>query len=204
MGGDKRFDADEAMPVAAELLEDLRPFVLERPPGFPWFDSHLITIAGSLRRMKDNVGDIELLYVPRLEARQKDFFSTEPMNLAEERIALWLEQKRIEKRLNVRGAVSSWGTLNKHAVHVESGIPVDLFATTAANWFVSLVIRTGGKETNLMLTTGANRLNRTLHAYGSGVTQRWPDGTTDELVAASEQDVFKLCGCEYVEPHRRR
>jgi hypothetical protein len=47
--------------------------------------------------------------------------------------------------------------------------------TTRENWFVSLVIRTGSKDTNLLLTTGAQKLGRKLNAYGCGVTG--PDGT---------------------------
>jgi hypothetical protein len=56
----------------------------------------------------------------------------------------------LTKRKNKNG-VTTWGTLNKLATHATSGIGVDLFATTHDRWFVSLVVRTGSKETNLSL-----------------------------------------------------
>ena len=50
------------------------------------------------------------------------------------------------------GSISyPWGTLNKLAVHVGSGIPVDPFATTVERWFVSRVVRIGSKEMYTML-----------------------------------------------------
>jgi hypothetical protein len=71
----------------------------------------------------------------------------------------------------------------------------------APNWWVSLVIRTGGKDTNLKLATGARKLGRTLHAYGCGVE----DLKTGEVVKAnSEQDVFRLCAVDYIEPNQRK
>jgi DNA polymerase/3'-5' exonuclease PolX len=67
------------------------------------------------------------------------------------------------------------------------------------NWWVALVIRTGSKDTNLALTTGANRKNATLMAYGAGV--KWSDGTV--TAATSEQHVFEMCGVPYKEPKDR-
>lgn len=61
------------------------------------------------------------------------------------------------------------------------------------------MIRTGSKDTNLRLTTGAQRRGATLNAYGMGVT--WSDGTTTP--ATSEQHVFEMCGIPYLEPCKR-
>ena len=186
MSDKPKFDSDEAAPVACELVEILRPFC-ER-----------IEIAGSLRRMKNRVGDIEILFVPRVEHRQADMFTTEPMDLADEKIGKMLADGTFSKRPNVNGSFA-WGKKNKLAIHNASGIPVDLFSTTAEAWWVALVIRTGSKETNLKLTTGAQKKNATLNAYGSGIT--WSDGTKTD--ATSEQHVFELCGVEYLEPNCR-
>jgi len=46
------------------------------------------------------------------------------------------------------------GPLNKLAVYVGSGIPVDLFATTEECWFNALVCRTGSAETNVKIAVG--------------------------------------------------
>ena len=64
------------------------------------------------------------------------------------------------------GSISyPWGTLNKLAVHVGSDIAMDLFATTAERWFVSLVVRTGSKEMNTMLASSTLRRGMQLHMY---------------------------------------
>ena len=62
-----RFDLRIAEPVAERLVEQLRPYC-ER-----------IQIAGSIRRRKWAVGDIELLCIPkyRTELRSVDMFTTE-------------------------------------------------------------------------------------------------------------------------------
>lgn len=203
MGGDKKFDSDEAVPVAQEFIELIKPFVMETPKDFPWPFSHLITIAGSLRRCKQRVGDIEILLVPRHDERQIDFFTTKPIDLADEALNKCLVAGSLTKRLNVNGNPSAWGTKNKHAVATLSMIPIDFFSTCLENWFTSLVIRTGSKETILKLTTGAQRLGRTLHAYGDGVSEKWPDGRVQHFSARSEEDVFKLCGVPFVEVNQR-
>jgi len=182
----EKIDSAKVWPVANEILKMLKPFC-ER-----------IEIAGSLRRGKAQVSDIEVLYVPKFENRQLDMFTTEPFNLAEDQIGKALRDGVFKKRPNEKGFFA-WGAKNKLGIHVPSGIPVDLFATENENWFVSLVIRTGSKETNLKLTMGANDLGCTLNAYGCGVTRR--DGTV--FPANSEQEVFALCGVKYLEPKDR-
>lgn len=181
--------------IARTLAESLRVHFLHVcEPGF-------LEVVGSLRRCKPMVGDIELLFVPKVEPVKTGLFAEDVVtrNLAEQLIEDMLQRNALTKRLNVSGGISSWGPLNKHSVHVETGIPVDLFATTKENWWVSLVIRTGSKETNLKLTTGAQKLGRTLNAYGRGITDEYGN----VIAATSEQHVFELCNVPYLEPHQR-
>lgn len=191
MGGSKRYPHAVALSVANELVATLAPYC-ER-----------IVIAGSLRRQKPDVGDIEILYVPKIGVGVK------PGEMLESEIN-WAdaEIKRLEtpgclnylqRRLSADGK-QSWGPKNKLAVHWQSGIPVDLFVTSLSNWWVSLVIRTGSTETNLRLTTGARQRGRSLLAYGCGVKDL---ATGEVLSAASEQDIFYLCGVPYLEPTDR-
>ena len=178
----------EAQAVANELGQVLIPFC-ER-----------IVVAGSIRRRKPLVGDVEILYVPRIVNRPVpgDMFKREDADAAEAQINAWLLQRIISKRPSKTG-IFTWGALNKLATHTGSGIGVDFFATTQANWWVSLVIRTGGKETNLKLTNGAIRIGRKLNAYGCGVTES--DGNV--IPATSEEHVFELCGVPYLAPEER-
>lgn len=183
----RKFKHAEALVVAQELVALIGPHV-ER-----------ITIAGSLRRQKPEVSDVELLYVPKLGRDITEMFAPPNYNLTEEVIQRLVDKGVIQPRLTKAG-YRAWGQQNKLATHVASGIPVDLFATTAEKWYVALVIRTGGKDTNLELTTGAQRIGRKLHAYGAGVE----DLNTGEVFKAnSEQEVFALCNVPYREPEQR-
>jgi DNA polymerase (family 10) len=181
-----KFPAAAAMAVAEELQAMLAPAC------------HRIAIAGSLRREKAEVGDIELLFVPLLSQRPDGLFDSRIVDVASEVVEGLLAKGIFAKRRNVEGSFT-WGERNKLALHVPSGIPVDLFATSEENWWVSLVIRTGSKETNLLLTTGAQRQGARLNAYGCGVT--WSDGTITP--ATSEQHVFEMCRVPYKEPKDR-
>jgi len=186
MSDKKKYPASEAMLVGTHLLS-LLGLVTERA-----------IIAGSLRRGRPEVGDVEILYIPKFENRQADFFPTAPVNLADEKINSLLASNYLAKRPSVTG-MFTWGPSNKLAIQTSTGIPVDLFATTPEKWWVSLVIRTGSKDTNLRLTMGAQKRGASLNAYGSGVT--WSDGTSTP--ATSEEHVFEMCNVPYLEPSKR-
>lgn len=156
-----------------------------------------IAIAGSIRREKPEVGDIEILYIPRVVTVRTDLLTESPVDMAEIELTAWLDSGRLSKRPNVRGSFT-WGPKNKLALH-RSGFACDFFATSAENWWNSLVVRTGSKDTNLALTMGAQKLGRSLQAYGCGVKES--DGTVTPAV--SEEHVFELCGVNYLPPTQR-
>lgn len=157
-----------------------------------------LEIAGSIRRQKPLVSDIEILYIPKMGVRKKGLFESEEYAQTEDFLQTLLDCGILKKRPNVNGSFA-WGEKNKLAIHQPSGIPVDFFATTEENWWVSLVIRTGSKEMNLALTTGAQKRGGRLLAYGSGFQDL--DGVVHP--AHSEREVFDMCGVEYKEPEGR-
>ena len=186
MSAKKKYPHAEAMVVANEMQARLN-VACER-----------IAIAGSLRRGKAFVSDVEVLFVPRLTERPDGLFDRRIVSVADEVLEEMLATNVLAKRPNVNGSFT-WGVANKLAIHCATGIPVDFFGTTPENWWVSLVIRTGSKETNLRLTTGANKRGASLMAYGCGI--KWSNG---EIWAAhSEHDVFDLCKVPYLEPENR-
>lgn len=166
--------------------------------SWPRHEAEAVAEVLLLRRGRMAVGDVELLYIPRRDRSHTDMFSTDDLDLCDQQIRILLETGEIRKRKSVKDTFT-WGPKNKLAVHSDSGIPVDFFATSKENWWVSLVVRTGSKETNLLLTTGAQKLGRSLNAYGSGVT--CSDGTV--IPATSEEQVFELCGVPYLQPSER-
>jgi len=184
----KRYPREAAIAVARELVGQLAP-VTER-----------LVVAGSLRRGKAEVGDVEILFIPRREERQVDLFNVGPIDLAEEKIAMVLRYGDLAKRRTARGSVT-WGERNKLAVHCASGIPVDLFAATEANWWNYLVCRTGPAELNRRICSAAIARGWKWNPYGSGFTR--PDGSS-EVAMTSEQEVFEFVGLEYKPPHLRR
>jgi DNA polymerase (family 10) len=155
--------------------------------------------AGSIRRGKPTVGDIEIVYIPELATRAVDFFASETVSCVDLVLDDMLARGIIAKRKNVNGS-EMWGQKNKLAVHVASGIPVDFFATTEAAWFNYLVCRTGGAQSNMAIALAAQRRGWKWNPYGAGFTNH--DG---ELVPVrSERDVFELVGLPYLDPCDRQ
>lgn len=181
-----KFQRAEAIKVSKEISGSLMPYC-ER-----------VSVCGSLRRRKLTVSDIEIVFIPLWDEVAVGLFETQEVSLADAQIERWIKESVLVKRPSKIGTYT-WGAQNKFAIHVPSGIPIDFFATDEARWWMTKVIRTGGKSTNLALTTGAQALGRKLHAYGRGFTDT--DGS--ELVCASEEDVFKFAGVPYREPWDR-
>jgi DNA polymerase (family 10) len=187
MSNKQRYSAAIAREVVDELANELAP------------RCDRIEIAGSLRRDKADVGDIEILFIPLMgQVRTRGELFPKRGSLAAELLDRWLVKRVLIKRPNVNGN-TAWGAQNKLAVHVASGIPVDLFATTAERWFVSLVVRTGSKEMNTTLANSALRRGMQLHAYG--VLENTKTG--EQIIPQSEREVFERLGMPYLEPAQR-
>lgn len=187
---EKRWPAPEAHLVATLLVMALEPFC-ER-----------IEIAGSLRRWKPDVGDIELLYIPKLatEPDLTDFFAPpRPVNLADRAIAGLESQRKLAKRPNALGRFT-FGALNKLMLHIPSGIPVDLFSTDDACWHNYLVCRTGPADLNTRICNAAIARGEHWMPYGGGF--RRADGSIAEM--PSERAVFVHVGLPYLEPSLRQ
>lgn len=194
MSDKKKFDRAVAIKVAAELCREIKPACGASRTG----ESRLI-VAGSLRRRKERVGDVEILFVPMFQEVADGLFETKQENLAEAVIARWLETGVLKQRIGAAGS-TSWGAKNKLAVHVASGVPVDLFTATEANWFNYLTCRTGGAENNVEIASAAKAKGWTWNPYGEGFTAA--DGSLVRV--ESEQDVFRLAGLPWKEPWERK
>jgi DNA polymerase (family 10) len=150
-----------------------------------------IEIAGSIRRQKPEVGDIELLVIPRYGGL------LECVDCLNEAIVDLMVQEILGYRLNKLGS-RVYGPKNKLMVHLPSGIGVDIFSTSEECWPVALVVRTGGKITNQRIAMAAIKKGWHLQAYGAGFTT--PQG---DIICKSERDVFELVGLPYKEPWER-
>lgn len=165
-------ELDKAKAIAEELMSLLSPCC------------NRITIAGSIRRQKPDVGDIELLVIPKA-------------NCFDKMLDDLMGQNTLAMRLNKRGS-HTYGPKNKLMVHLLSGMGVDIFSATEENWGMALFVRTGPKEWNIKAMSRFRELGMQGHAYG-GVTLR----TGLPFECPTETIVFNLLGWPYTPPEKR-
>jgi len=144
-----------------------------------------IEIAGSIRRRKAEVGDIEIVAIPKQV--NGGLFGDEPER--DPGFICTVGQWR-----KVRGSVSNGRYMQRL---LPDGIALDLFTATADNWGLIYAIRTGSAEySHRVLATGWVR-----NGYKSvdGILTR--DGI---LVSTPEEtDLFRLAGVTWIEPELR-
>lgn len=187
LGEKPRFAREIGMRVAAELCRALRPECIK------------IIVAGSLRRRKNDIGDIEILYIGRTGVRQKagDMFEEEEFDRADAKILELELAEVIGRRLNVKG-FETYGPKIKLVKHLETGLPVDLFKATADNWFNYLVCRTGPAASNINIAKRAQERGAHWMPFGSGFRRG------GQLIPVeSEAAVFEFVGLPYREPWER-
>lgn len=169
----------EALEIAQELIFRIRPACAR------------IEIAGSLRRLKPEVGDIELVAIPLYE-QNTDLFGHAvgaPVNLIDEALG----------QISGRGPFAKNGPAFKQFDFL--GQSVDLFLVNADTWGVQFLIRTGNREFSHWMVTP-----RTLGgALPFGMQVRdgrlWQKGAP--LATPEEIDVFLAAGVPYRAPAAR-
>lgn len=177
-----------ALNVARELVKALRP--VSSPDR--------LIVAGSLRRRKAEVGDVEIVYLSLLGTEPDGLFDFKTINLVDAVLDRLLASGVLAKRPNTLGS-DIWGPKNKLALHCATGIPVDLFQATEANWFNYLVCRTGSAETNTRIAAAAQAKGWKWHPYDPGFT----DEEGNWRLVRSEAEVFALAGLPYLDPWQR-
>ncbi len=133
-----------------------------------------VEIAGSIRRRKETVGDIDILVTTNQPLQVMAYFTGMEM---------------------VRDVVVSGPS--KSTVRLkENGIDVDLRVFDDESFGSALMYFTGSKETNVALRRIAISKGLKLSEYGVFRGQKLVAGTTEE-------DVFKSLGMQYIEPELR-
>lgn len=139
-----------------------------------------IEIAGSIRRQKPNVKDIEIVAIPK----------PYDIGMFETGIA-----QIVNKWKKVKGELPC-----KYTQRVlPEGIKLDLFFTEPENWGLIYTIRTGSAEFSHQVLA----VNWVKAGYKSieGNLYRMED--MKKIAIPEESDLFKLIGVKYVEPHLR-
>lgn len=184
-----------AWTVAVGLLEDLGP------------GCERIEIAGSLRRGKAEVHDIELVAVARTEERPDGLFGTQTVDLLDERLGVLMAEacihpRRVESH-RADGSVEHQTKLGPafKALVSPTGIPVDLFIVRPpATWGCIYALRTGPGAWNTELVTRCKDIGRRV---AGGQVERWDGGTWTVVPTPEEADFFAALGQPWVEPRDR-
>jgi len=166
---ERRYPYTEAYKIALEVLEQLKPHC-ER-----------LEIAGSIRRKKAEIGDIEVLAIPK----------PYKIGLFESGIA-----SVINKWKKIKGEMEYGKTKYTQRI-LPSGIKLDLFLAEESNWGLVFAIRTGSADYSHKVL--ANAWIRQGFKSEGGYLFR--DGEKYEV--REEIDLFKLIGVPYVEPENR-
>jgi len=190
----QRWPRAAALEAAREVCAALRPVTTR------------LMVVGSLRRRCAEVGDVDVLYVPRFEDRQLDMFTTGPMDVSEEVVGGLLLSGVLSKRPRMIGGQPSesftWGAQNKLAVH-RGGVPVDLLKSKDEDWWNAVVFRTGSEHSNIRITEAAQARGWKWNISGAGFARGALAGPPESYAVASERDVYAFVGLPYREPEDR-
>jgi DNA polymerase/3'-5' exonuclease PolX len=161
-----------------------------------------LVVAGSIRRGKADIGDIDLVCEPKIERESGGLFGDQltDRDLLHDLATRLAEQGELERRYDKNGR-PTWGTSLKRAVY--RGLAVDLQAVPdPTTWGAWVLIRTGPASFNKAIVTPRYqggllpsgfewKDSFRLHRYG-GV-----------LPTPTEESIFEAIGLPYVTPQDR-
>jgi len=158
-----RFRLDQAAHAADTILGRLRehPEILRAE------------VAGSLRRSKETVGDLDFIVATAKPAEVTTFFAG--LDLVEEVIA--------------HGDT-------KCSIRLENGLQCDLRAVSNAQYPFALVYFTGSKDHNVALRSRALKRGFSLNEYGFSGDDEAPEVT-------DEKDLYRALELDFIEPELR-
>ncbi len=160
-----RFPIGRVLPVADGILGKLK----EKAP------INKVSLAGSLRRWKDTVKDIDILATSKDPYKVMDIFVNIPQ----------------VKDVLMKGPIKS-------SVITQEGIQVDLRVVEESSFGAALAYFTGSKEHNIRLREMAVRKGLKINEYGIFDVK-----TEKKLGGERERDVYKILGMPYIAPELR-
>jgi DNA polymerase (family 10) len=162
------FRADAAAEAVEEVLEFLRG--LE--------ETSRVEVAGSFRRGKETVHDLDFLAASRKPGALMEAFVTAPF----------------VTQVIVRGETKS-------SIRLENGLQCDLRVVTNAEFPYALVYFTGSKEHNIQLRSRALKMGWTLNEYQ--LSPHGEKGTPVPEDVHEERDVHRVLGLDFMAPEIR-
>ena len=161
----KRFLLGYILPMVLEVRDELaRLEVVKR-----------ISLAGSVRRRKETVGDADILVASEQPRKVMDFFVSMPL---------------------VKDVLAKGKT--KSSVRLTNGLQVDVRVVNRDNFGSALQYFTGSKEHNIKLRGIALKRGWKLSEYGL-----FEKDTNRKIAGRSEGSIYQALGLCYVEPELR-
>ena len=160
-----RFLLGPALDIAEEIKSRLRKFK----------EVNKVEVAGSLRRMKETVGDIDILITSKSPSKVMDFFT---------------KMDDVEQ-------VLAKGT-TKSSVRLREGLQADLRVLPEKIYGAALLYFTGSKQHNIVLRKIAIKKRMKLSEYGV-----FSKRTKKFLAGKTEEECYKKLGLRYIEPEIR-
>lgn len=150
-----------------------------------------IEIAGSLRRQKAEIGDIELVAIPRWEIA-RDLFGEEMgrRSLLDAELHAWPPISGSLTKNGERYKQFTWGDLT-----------VDLFLVSAETWGVQLAIRTGSADFSHWLVTPQAQGGALPAGLRISEGRLWT--AAQALTTIEEVDLFEKIGRPWIPPTAR-
>lgn len=166
---------EQAKEIAERYVETLSP-CCER-----------IEIAGSIRRERPDVKDIEIVAIPKIINTKTDLFHQEPTR----------HQGFVHVVDSLEKIKGDAATGKYTQRKLPEGINLDLFMATKDNWGAILLIRTGDANFSKYFVSQALRKNG--YKQEGGYVKR--DGIT--VPVREEIDMFKLADMDFIQPPKR-
>ena len=171
--GDERTPLGEARPLALRLIEEL----IEATPE----DAITrIEAAGSLRRWRETIGDVDILAI-----------SSQPQAVID-----------VFQKLPQVGDVAGSGE-TKCSVILTTGLRVDLRVVEPKHWGAALQYFTGSKEHNVEVRELALRQGWSLNEYGLTATGTGDVAEGEQRFFAEEADLYEFLGMACPSPELR-
>jgi len=161
--GQDRFSLGRALPIARQIIVKL-----EQLPQVG-----KISQAGSIRRMKETIGDLDVLATSSKPKKVMDFFVKE------------------------FGSAKVWAQgQTKSSVRLRSGLDCDLRIVKKQSFGAALQYFTGSKDHNIVIRRLAKKKGLKLNEYGVFKGKK-------SIAGKNEKEVYKAIGLPYIEPELR-
>lgn len=170
---DDRTPIGAARPMAEGLVADL---IAALPPD----TVQKVELAGSLRRWRETIGDVDILAV-----------SADPLAVME-------AFRSLPQAVDILGAGD-----RKSSIALPSGMQVDLRVVEARHWGAALAYFTGSQAHNIAVRELAQKQGWSLNEYSLSADGHpdFPDGT--ERFFETEEELYAFLGLAWVAPEMR-